>query len=189
LEKRLGFWASALRATYGRKKNFETWLFAKIVVKNFQPVLFSQSRDNWGRILWQTDRQTDRQSHNFLDTIYGLLCVFLSGQNFLPPYLLRSQGINANLVILDIKVATKFWQINLLDPIYYAIYDSSLFDFHYLTNFTNHNFNIRWNRHMPELVADHTRSLETITKWLRGTGLVVFDLKTKLCLFHWLDQQ
>jgi hypothetical protein len=37
LEKRLGFWAMApaLPATCGRKINFETRLFAKIVVKKF----------------------------------------------------------------------------------------------------------------------------------------------------------
>ena len=34
-------------------------------------------------------RQTDRQN---IDTVYGWVCVFFSSQNFLPPYLLRSQG-------------------------------------------------------------------------------------------------
>jgi hypothetical protein len=49
--KKLGFWALALLATCGRKKNFETTLYAKIAEKKIQPVLFSQSRDNWGQIL------------------------------------------------------------------------------------------------------------------------------------------
>ena len=43
------------------------------------------------------DRQTDRQTDEFLDTIYGWVCVFFSIQNFLPPYSLRSQGDNSHL--------------------------------------------------------------------------------------------
>ena len=41
---------------------------------------------------------------------------------------------------------------------------------------------------MPALIADLERSLEAITKWLRGSGLDVKESKTELCLFHRLDQ-
>jgi hypothetical protein len=85
----LGFWASApaLPATWGRKKNFETWDFAKIVVKKNFSLFYLASPEIIGV------KFRDRQSHEFLDTIYGRVCVFFSSQNFLPPYSRRSQGI------------------------------------------------------------------------------------------------
>ena len=79
-------------------------------------------------------------------------------------------------------------QGSILGPIIYAIYVSPLFDLHNLTNFADDNFIIRWSSHMPELISDLERSLEAITKWLRGSGLAVNDSKTELCLFHRLDQ-
>jgi hypothetical protein len=41
---------------------------------------------------------------------------------------------------------------------------------------------------MPGLVVDLERSLESIYKWPRGSGLRVNESKTELWLFHWLDQ-
>jgi hypothetical protein len=41
---------------------------------------------------------------------------------------------------------------------------------------------------MPELITDLEISLETITTWLRGSGLTVNESKTELYLFLWYDQ-
>ena len=79
-------------------------------------------------------------------------------------------------------------QGSILGPILYAIYVSPLFDLHNLTNFADDNFVIRWSKFMPGLIVDMEASLESIAKWLRGSGLAVNDSKTELCLFHRLDQ-
>ena len=79
-------------------------------------------------------------------------------------------------------------QGSILGPILYAIYVSALFDLHNLTNFADDNFVIRWSKFMPGLIVDMEASLESIAKWLRGSGLAVNDSKTELCLFHRLDQ-
>ena len=63
-----------------------------------------------------------------------------------------------------------------------------LFDLHNLTNFADGNFILRWSGHLPGLIVNLELSLESITKWLRGSGLAVNDSKTELCLFHRLDQ-
>jgi hypothetical protein len=108
LEKRLGFWASALAlpATCERNFFFETWLFAKIVLKNFS-LPYLASPEIFG--VEFCNRQTDRQSHKFLDTIYGWVSVFFSSQNFLPPYSLRSQGINDKIVYFQKKDLLNFF--------------------------------------------------------------------------------
>jgi hypothetical protein len=70
---------------------FETTLFSKVVVKNIS--LFYLANPEIIGVEFH-DRQIDRQTESkFLDTIHGWVCVFFSSQNFLPPYLLRLQGI------------------------------------------------------------------------------------------------
>jgi hypothetical protein len=97
----------------------------------------------------------------------------------------RSLYDGKNSMLLELLCETV--QESILGPILYAIFVSPLFDLHNLTNFADDNFKLRWSRHMPQFIADLERSLEAITKWLRGIGLAVNDSKTKLCLFHLLD--
>ena len=79
-------------------------------------------------------------------------------------------------------------QGSILGPILYAMFVTPLFDHHSLTNFADDNFIVRWNNNRKGLIEDLERSLEAITKWLRGSGLTVNQSKTELCLFHRLDQ-
>ena len=68
------------------------WLIQSKITDFYQkPILFWQSWDNWGWILWQIDRQTD------IKILWHHIRVgvdFFSSKNFLPPYSLRSQGDN-----------------------------------------------------------------------------------------------
>ena len=47
---------------------------------------------------------------------------------------------------------------------------------------------MEWNRDLAALIVNLEKRLETITKWLRGSGLVVNESKTEVCLFHSNDQ-
>ena len=78
-------------------------------------------------------------------------------------------------------------QGSILGPLLYAIYVSPLFDMIRLTNFADDNFVIRWNRYLEALIQDLKKDLETMTKWLKDSGLKVNESKTELCLFHRLD--
>ena len=49
-------------------------------------------------------------------------------------------------------------------------------------------FCLKWNRKIETLIVDLEINLEMITKWLRGSGLVVNESKTEICLFHRNDQ-
>jgi hypothetical protein len=91
-----------------------------------------------------------------------------------------------NSMQLDLVCGTI--QGSILGPILYAIYDKSLFDLHNYTNFADDNFIIRWSSYMGSLTVDLKGSLEDITMWLRGSGLVVNESKTELCVFHGLDR-
>ena len=112
--------------------------------------------------------------------VIDLIKVWLEGRSFY----VSIDGRNS--MLLELVCGTV--QGSILGPILYAIYVSPLFDLHNLTNFADDNFIIRWSSNMTELVVDFERSLEAITKWLRGSGLAVNDSKTELCLFHRLDQ-
>ena len=78
-------------------------------------------------------------------------------------------------------------QGSILGPLLYAIYVSPLFDMIRLTNFADDNFVIRRNRYLEALIQDLKKDLETMTKWLKDSGLKVNESKTELCLFHRLD--
>ena len=87
--KMLLFWPSApeLSATFLTIKNFNNIHFPTDVQKFFQPILFSQSSDNWGQSLTQTDRK-------ILWHLKRVYADFFFQLNLLPPYLLCSQGDN-----------------------------------------------------------------------------------------------
>ena len=52
-----------------------------------------------------------------------------------------------------------------------------------MANFADDNFVLRWNRCMVELIRDLERDLESMTKWLRDSGLKVNTAKTEMCLY------
>ena len=79
-------------------------------------------------------------------------------------------------------------QGSILGPILYAIFVSPLFDLAKMTLFADDNYLISWNKTIQQLIIDMQKILESVTKWLRQSGLKVNDSKTELCLFHRKDQ-
>ncbi len=71
--------------------------FSQNSCKKIQPVLFSQSRDNWGQISWQTDRVTNSL------TPYTDGCVFFSPVKiFYLPTVFARKGILNLLKLLKL---------------------------------------------------------------------------------------
>ena len=68
--------------------------------------------------------------------------------------------------------------------LYWADSLHNLFDLCQLTNFADDNYCLEWNINLQLLVINLEKKLETITKWLRGSGLVVNQDKTEICVFH-----
>ena len=91
-----------------------------------------------------------------------------------------------NSIVYDSNVGTV--QGSILGPILYAIFVSPLFDLEKMTLFADDNYIILWNRQLSALITDMKKTIESITKWLRQSGLKVNELKTELCLFHRKDQ-
>ena len=75
-------------------------------------------------------------------------------------------------------------QGSILGPILYAIFVSPLFDLAKMTLFADDNYLLSWNKTIQQLIIDMEKTLESVTKWLRQSGLKVNDSKTELCLFH-----
>ena len=78
-------------------------------------------------------------------------------------------------------------QGSILGPILYAIFVAPLFDLEKLSNYADDNYIVRWNSDMESLIIDMKKSLESITKWLKDSGLKVNEAKTEMCLFHRKD--
>ena len=78
-------------------------------------------------------------------------------------------------------------QGSILGPILYAIFVSPLFDLAKMTLFADDNYILEWNKCLARLIIDMQKKIESITKWLRQSGLKVNDAKTELCLFHRKD--
>ena len=43
---------------------------------------------------------------------------------------------------------------------------------------------LEWNADLSLLIVNFEKKLEMIVKWLRGSGLIVNESKTEVCLFH-----
>jgi hypothetical protein len=89
-------------------------------------------------------------------------------------------------VLIESDIATQ--QGPVLGPILYAIFVSQLFDLSHRTNFTDDNFVIVWNNQDSDVILNLARKLEMITKWLKDSGLKVYEAKTETCLFHHNNQ-
>ena len=75
-------------------------------------------------------------------------------------------------------------QGSILGPILYAIFVAPLFDLEKLSNYADDNYIVRCSTNITELIIDMKKSLETITKWLKDSGLKVNEIKTEMCVFH-----
>ncbi len=71
----------------------------------------------------------------------------------------------------------------MLGLIPHAIYVSPMFDNNFLVSFADETFTPRLSKSLQELVEEIEITIESITKWLKKSGLVVNNAKTELCLF------
>ena len=92
---------------------------------------------------------------------------------------------NRNSILYDLISGTV--QGSILGPILYSIYVSPVFDLVRMSSFADDNFTLKWNCNKNELIEDMERELETLTKWLRDSGLKVNDGKTEVVLFYRKD--
>ena len=113
------------------------------------------------------------------DDIVGLIRLWLSSRSF-------SVVINGKSSVL-VNLPCGVIQGSILGPILYAIFVSPLFDISRLTNFADDNFILRWNKLTGALVIEMEKEIDTITRWLKDSGLKVNEQKTEVCLFHRLD--
>ena len=56
-----------------------------------------------------------------------------------------------------------------------------------MTKFADDNFVIKFSLFLPQLLVDMKKTLETIIKRLKDSGLKVNDAKTELCIFNKTD--
>ena len=92
---------------------------------------------------------------------------------------------NNNSTLFDLICGTV--QGSILGPILYAIYISPIFDLVRMSSFADDNFTVIWNRDKNQLIRDMEKELETLTKWLKDSGLKVNESKTELVLFYRKD--
>lgn len=111
--------------------------------------------------------------------IVRLIELWLSHRSFY----VSINGTNSMVIDLSCGII----QGSILGPILYAIYVSPLYDLLKLTTFADDNFIIRWNSCMVALIADMEKDLESMTKWLKDSGLKVNENKTEVCVFHRMD--
>jgi hypothetical protein len=87
-----------------------------------------------------------------------------------------------NLVLYDLLLGTV--QGSILGPVLYAIFLSPLFDLDILDAFADDMFIQKSNYNLQLLISHMEKSLESITKWIKHSGLKVNKSKTDSCLFY-----
>ena len=86
-----------------------------------------------------------------------------------------------NSYLFDLLLGTV--QGSVLGPVLYAIYVSPLFDIVPVLSFADDSYDVQSNKDKSLLIKDVEKSLDTIMKWLKKSGLKVNQDKTDLCLF------
>ena len=71
-----------------------------------------------------------------------------------------------------------------LRTILYTIFWSPLFYLTKMTLFADDNYVLHRNKQKQALLLEMKITLETIIKWLKQSGLKVYDAKTEFCLFY-----
>ena len=110
------------------------------------------------------------------DDVISLIEVWLKNRSFY----VSLDGENS--ILFDLLLGTV--QGSILGPILYALYISPLFDLEFMLTFADDNYIARFNYTMEALIKDMKKSIESITKWLRDSGLSVNKSKTEICTFH-----
>ena len=110
------------------------------------------------------------------DDVVDLIEVWLRNRSFY----VSVDGENS--ILYDLLLGTV--QGSILGPVLYAIYISPLFDLEFLLTFADDNYIPRFNISLEPLITDMKKSIESITKWLRDSGLSVNKSKTEVCTFH-----
>jgi hypothetical protein len=98
-------------------------------------------------------------------------------------YYVLVDGVNS--VKFDLLMGTV--QGSILGLILYSIFFSSIFDEVFMLRFADDNYLTKVNCTILELISYMDQSLESITEWLKDSGLVVNQNKTELCLFFKRD--
>ena len=110
------------------------------------------------------------------DDVVGLVEVWLSERSFY----VSLDGENS--ILYDLLLGTV--QGSILGPVLYALYIAPLFDLEFMLTFADDNYIPRFNHSMEALIEDMKKAIESITKWLRDSGLSVNKSKTEMCSFH-----
>jgi hypothetical protein len=110
------------------------------------------------------------------DNVVGLVEVWLNDRSFY----VSLDGENS--ILYDLLLGTV--QGSILGPILYALYIAPLFDLEFMLTFADDNYIPRFNHSMEALIEDMKKAIESITKWLRDSGLSVNKSKTEVCSFH-----
>ena len=92
-----------------------------------------------------------------------------------------------NSILYDLLLGTV--QGSILGPFLYAIFVSPIFDNEFMLAFADDIFVPITSNSTTGLIDDMEKTLESITKWLKKSGLVVNDAKTDLCLFYKKETQ
>ena len=90
-----------------------------------------------------------------------------------------------NSVLFDLLLGTV--QGSVLGPVLYAIFVSPIFDIDDMLAFADDNFITQIHSSKNSLITNMEKALESITKWMKKSGLKVNESKTELCLFFKRD--
>jgi hypothetical protein len=87
-----------------------------------------------------------------------------------------------NSVLFDVLQGTV--QESILGPVLYAIFVSRMLKIDFFLSFMDDTFIPKSNNCKSTMIKDMEKSIESLTKWLKNSGLKVNNNKTELCLFY-----